>query len=242
MGIARHNATRLAHPPAPPAPAVPWGAVEARAARVLIVASGPSQRSLDVNAVASAAAAGVHVIAVNGALEWAVCALSWFTLDPDRRTLPLMRAGRPGVVHYAAVPEDYGRPEAKVAYHRIPPPPGVIYLRRVVGEGPLGSRHGLSEDPGAVHSGNSAWGALGLAWLMGARSVAFLGLDGTREGYAFGPGRPFGGFAHLPALFASALPQIAARGLEVVNGSPGSRVTCFRRTAPQAALDWIAST
>lgn len=225
---------------ASPHEALDWGSVTARAERVLIVASGPSQRSLVPGAIVAAAANGVHVIAVNNALVWADSAASWFTLDPDQRALPLMRARRAGVVHYAAVPADYGRPDAQIAYHRIAPPSGVIYLRRLTGPGPLGCRYGLSEDPGAVHTGNSAWGALGLAYLMQAYRVAFVGLDGTRAGYAYGPRRPFRNFAHLPALFASALPQLAARGLEVVNGSPASRVTCFRRVTPQAAVDWIA--
>lgn len=244
MGIARHNGMRLAQRPAvPAAAAVPWGCVGVRAERVMIVASGPSQRALAPAAIAEASASGVHVIAINGALRWYnLAAASWFTLDPDRRTLPLMQAPRAGVVYYAAVPVDYGQSHARVAYHRVAPAAGVTYLRRVAGPGVLGSRTRLSEDPGAIHTGNSAWGALGVAYLMQPRLIAFLGLDGTREEYAYGAGRPFGNFDHLPALFASALPQLAAAGIQVLNGSPASRITCFPRATPEAALAWISST
>ena len=169
-------------------------------------------------------------------------ALSWFTLDPDSRMLPTMRQARAGCVYYAAVPPDYGCANALVRYHRIEPPAGVTYLRRLAGEGPLGARYGLSDDASTIHTGNSAYGALGLAYLMGARSVAILGLDGTRDAYAYGPGRPLGDFAHLPALFRSALPQLARAGVTVQNGSPASRIDCFPRLTPQAAVAWISTT
>ena len=227
-----------------------WGTVSARAERVLIVAAGPSQRSLPMGAIASVAAAGVHVISVNAALAWAATSMmpasSWFTLDPDPRTLPLMREpywrreSGPAVDFYAAVPEDYGDPNARVEYHRTEPPPEVTYLHRVAGDGPLSCRYGLSEDPAAIHTGNSAWGALGLAYLMGAQLIAFLGLDGTRSRYAYGSGRP-GCLAHLPELFRSSLPQLNRHRVRVLNGSPASRITCFPCVTPEAALAWISN-
>jgi len=89
-------------------------------------------------------------------------------------------------------------------------------------------------------AGNSAFGALGIAYLMGARRIAIIGLDATRETYARGVGRPRGGIDHVPGLFATALPQLERRGAEVMNGSPHSRVVCFPRCTPEQALEWIS--
>jgi len=61
---------------------------------------------------------------------------------------------------------------------------------------------GINQTPGHINTGNSAWGALGLAWHLGLRDVAFIGVDAND-----GP-RCEGGnsdnLSHLPMLFASA--------------------------------------
>ena len=101
------------------------------------------------------------------------------------------------------------------------------------------SKPGLAEEPSYIHTGNSAYGALGLAYHLRGAQVAFLGLDGTQAPYRVAPGAPRTSMAHLPALFASALPQLRGRGTSVVNGSPNSRVTCFPVMRPQEVLKWM---
>lgn len=220
---------------------VTWAKVTARADRIAIVGSGPSAGEIDASVFNDLDTVGVHIIAINRALNWLPVAHSWFTLDPDDRIRPLMERRRPGVDYYAAVPDDYGRPDAKIAYHRHTPAKGICWLHRIAGDGVLSAKDRLSERRGAIHTGNSVWGGLGLAYLMRPQKVAFVGLDATNEPYAHGGGAPRTRFDHLPQLFASALPQLARRGVKIRNGSRHSRVTCFRRCEPLWALDWLCS-
>lgn len=212
-----------------------FGQVEGSAERVLIVATGPSIAGLVLNRQDFP---GVHIIAVKQAIH-CVNAHSWITVDPNIRARAMMKNQREGTKYYAAVPDDYGMPNARLLHHRVTVDPNVIYLHRTVGTGPLKAKYGLSEDRGALHTGNSAWGALGIAYLMGAQKIGFLGLDGSQLPHGVGEGAPRGSLAHLPQLFASALPQLSARGVEVLNGSPQSTIKCFYRVSPQAVLNWI---
>ncbi len=218
---------------------VAWGRVAARSPRVAILASGPSLKGISPDQIMRARAGGVHVIAINRSVAWCPDVDSWFTLDPDKRLLSFMARPRPGIHRYVAVPDDYGTRGARVRYHRVAPARGITYLHRLEGSGPLRSLNGLSENHDAINTGNSAYGGLGLAYHMAPARVALFGLDASNEPYAFGRGRPKLSLGHLPALFASAVPQIEARNIEVVNGSPGSGVTCFPRMPAPAALDWI---
>lgn len=198
--------------------------------RVLIVACGPSVEGCDINVPDS-----VHVIAVNGAVLWAPVVHTFFSLDPCPYIDALVSRKRPGVRYVLAVPDDYGSRHAKHPYHRAPRDVGVTYLRRVTGVGPFSSAMGLSEDPQAINTGNSAYGALGLAYHMRPQRIALLGLDGA-GGHAYST-EPSQNLGHLPPLFASTLPQL--RGISVVNGSPDSTVDCFERMAPADAVRWI---
>jgi hypothetical protein len=87
-----------------------------------------------------------------------------------------------------------------------------------------GAKFGLSETQGIVHGGNSLYAALNWAYLMRPQVINIYGLDGTSMVRYKGVG---GSLDHLPALFASAVPQLQAAGIKVVNHSPGSLVDCF---------------
>lgn len=209
--------------------------------RVLVVASGPSAEGMDLCLAAEARRAGVYVLAVNGAGLWVPAADGWFTLDPDERALRVL-ALRPGTYdNFVAVPDDYGASDARVRYHRDRVLPAFVHrLRRVSGDGPLSCRYGLSEDRAAVHTGNSAYGALGVAYHMRPDRVGLIGVDARAAlGYAYAKGRPRTRLDHVPRLFASAAPQLAARGIDVMNGSPGSAVACFRAAPPDDVLRWL---
>lgn len=216
-------------------PTLSWGHVTERAARVLVVGNGPSLRELDLSRLVKMA--GVLTIAVNQVVEHFQPNV-WVTVDPNARQRALMRARRPATHYYAAVPDDYGTTNPRIAAHVGPPEEGVTYLRRVLGTGPAKSMERLSEDPGVLHSGNSSWAALGVAYLMRPEKVGLLGVDGTQGAYAFGSGRP-GNLSHLPRLFASAVPQLTAQGVEVLNGNWQSRVDCFPRVTQDRLLEWI---
>lgn len=213
---------------------VRFGRVTQRAERVLIVAGGPSAGPLTGITVP----AGVHIIAVNGAADWLPRFDSWITVDPCREIRARMRNPRPGATYYAAVPSDYGTPDAACIDHREPPEPGIVWLRRLTGFGPLGARAGLSADPSAIHTGNSAYGALGLAVHMGARRVVLAGVDGD------GRRRIDGGYprdlGHLPELFASASDELEWRSCSLRNASPQSVIRAYQQIDLSVALWWLA--
>jgi hypothetical protein len=119
------------------------------------------------------------------------------------------------VKYVAALPECY------------PMPSHVSIMQRVS----AGNAPGLCTARNTVYSGNSAFGALGLAYHLGVRKVILIGVDGTDKRRVEG-GRS-GDLSHLPALFESAVGQI-----EMVN--------CGELDAPlipkmsiKDALEWV---
>lgn len=202
--------------------------VTVRADRVAIVAPGPSFGGVDFSKLSR----DVHIIAVKGAIWGLKRADSWITVDANRRTRQQMMAPNQrhsGTRYYAAVPEDFGQPEARLLWHRNPPEPDVHWLRRISGIG-------LSIDPTTLHTGNSSYAALGLAWHMRASRIALFGVDGTRESYGIGRGRPRGSLEHLPALFSSANVQLAQAGVLARNAG---RLPVFDRCSPREAIAWL---
>lgn len=196
--------------------------------RIIIVASGPSLKSISPDEIAATKAT---IIAVNGAIDWLPRADYWFSLDDSDANLRRCRVPKDGAIYVAAF-----RDETKTPHHVIRPRrlsrDHVPRYERLLPQNR--GRHGLSDDPRAIHSGNSAYGALGLAWHMKPHIIGLLGVDGSQDERIEG-GRP-NDLRHLPALFESALPQLQSAGVTVINGSPESAVTCFRRTSPQEAL------
>ncbi len=217
---------------------VTFGRVDcSEASRVLIVGSGPSVQDVPLRRFRVAAEAGVHIIGVNGAIRFLPSIHSWFTCDPGPRMRPLMRRLRPGVAYYAAVPDDYGSANAHFSTHRAPAERGITFLRRLPRDSNRGYR--LSDDPTMIRTGNSAYGALGLAYLKRASRIAIVGVDGNRQRYAYHSTGPNGGFLHLPRLFKAAVPQMRARGVSVKMGNKKSKVTCFPMLDPVEAIDWL---
>jgi len=215
-----------------------YSTVQHTAERVVIVASGPSLRNVTLNVPYN-----ISVIAVNGALDHVPRADFWFTLDtsPDNRTLMRTAATRTDTVFYAAVRPDYGHPDATPRHMKAKPEANVLYLRRMTDEGPRGSKRGLSEDPTGIHCGNSAYGALGLAYLMGAKRIALLGVDGVaKAGYAWRAERQPRDLQHIARLFASACEQLKDAGVAVVVGSKDSKVKCWPRMRPEEAVAWAS--
>lgn len=168
--------------------------------RCVIVASGPSAKGF-------VPPSGVTVIAVNGAIEWLSRADYWFTLDPSAANLQRMRQRRAGVNYCAAVAGDVMLPAGVTRYQRV----------AKQGNEPLRNTPawwlwrwsavcGLSNRTNAISTGNSAYGALGLAKHLGASKVALVGVDAS--GAARVEGGESNNLSHLPLLFESALGQI----------------------------------
>lgn len=181
--------------------------------RGIVVGSGPSARGF-------APPDGVTIIAVNGAIEWLPRADYFFTLDPGADNLRRLHNPVPDIHYCAAVPEGTVLPAH------------VKRLVRVSDRGREPVSHGspewwlwrwsavtgLSERPGYIHSGNSAYGALGLAYHLRFTEVALVGVDGTDDPRVEG-GMPRN-LSHLPLLFASALHQINVVSCGELTGIP----------------------
>lgn len=181
--------------------------------RAIIVGSGPSARGF-------LPPDGVAVIAVNGAIEWLLRADYFFTLDPSPENLRRLRQPVPGVQYAAALPESIDIPPHVQRFKRISAQCQEPRLRGTP-EWWLwrwSAVTSLSQDIGCIHSGNSAWGALGLAYHLGFTDVALVGVDGTIDPRIEG-GRPHC-LAHLPLLFASALNQINVISCGHLTGVP----------------------
>lgn len=215
------------------APALTWGEVTHRADRVVILAQGPSFALVNLHDVRKAQEAGAYVIAVNQAIRYYRTPDAWFTLDPSHANRSEVLNPIPGVTYYMAVPTDYGQPGSSIRTHRTPAEPWVTYIVR------SSHRGDLSEHPARIHSCNSGRGALGLAYHMHASRVVLLGVDGV--GAKKWDGSRNGNLSHLPAAFRGAVPQLKARGVEVVNGSPLTAVDCFPVMAPAEALAWLVA-
>lgn len=219
----------------------------------MICGQGPSWADVDMIQLGEVIASGVVPIFVNGAIDGAGNSLDyylpteqaayWFTLDPSPENLARMASPFGRVSYLAAVPDDY---ERRFPIHRH-----VTYLRRIVRENPDPESApfeerilrqivgGLSEDPGAIHTGNSGFGALGVAYLMRAQRIVLLGIDG--QGRRRWDGTINLSLGHLPGLFAGATEQLEARDIGVVNGCSTSAVACFPRMTSAEALRWVVS-
>lgn len=195
--------------------------------RAIIVGDGPSARGF-------VPPEGVAVFAVKRTIHWLPRADYWFSLDPNEASLECMRNQRPGVAYYCAVD-----PGDDV-------PAGVTRLERVAHRGrePRARRSSewwfwrwsavarLCETPGKVHSGNSAWGALGLAYHLGYRDVLLVGVDGTGDRRQ-SDGRPPNNLSHLPALFRSALGQVKLQTVGRMRGLPTVPLEVWLNESPR---------
>lgn len=194
--------------------------------RGIIVASGPSAKEFKPPS-------GAVIFAVNGALDWLERADFWFTLDPSPANQARMAKHRPGVVYHAAVPENV---ELPTHVHRH---------QRVASRGPepadTGSPEwwfwrwscvpGICKERGRIHTGNSAWGALQLAWKTGVREVLLVGVDASTEPRI--EGGNCNNLSHLPMLFESAAHQI-----KMVNC--GAMQSSIERMTIEEGLAWIS--
>ena len=102
---------------------------------------------------------------------------------------------------------------------------------------------GLSATPGLIHTGgNSGFQALNLAALLGARRILLLGYDmkiaanGASHWHGDHPDGIRSGYKNWLPVFARAVPDLARAGLEVINCTPDSALTCFPYSDIEAML------
>lgn len=193
---------------------------------IVIVASGKSAKLVDYNRLK-----GAKIIAVNGAIDWLPRADWWFTLDMSAenkrrfndglRRLTYIACGQPGFP--ARISGEIPEPDQKNTPE--------WWLWR------WSCKLGLSEDKNAIHTGNSAYGALGFAYHLRPNRIILCGVDADEKPRV--DGHMTNNLSHLPLLFASAVPQLDDAGVEVLNASPQSKIDCFKKINPEEIAQWI---
>lgn len=220
---------------------IKWGRVDVnlKPEKIVIVATGPSLTGFDFNLLKNK---GYYIISVNRAWEHVHFADAWFTLDPwgfDGRQLPNKGLFKGKL--FAAVPEDFGLQNARIRDHQCVPPKDITYLHRVIWNTTPNIEQteylnwGLNEDTSCINTLNSGYGAFGLAYHYRPKKILLLGLDAS-SGYFYDPSCSTRSLNHLPLIFRSTLPQIESANIEVLNGSLHSKIDCFPRYTPTAAL------
>jgi sugar phosphate isomerase/epimerase len=190
-------------------------------ATIAVLASGPSM-SADV--AAAVRRAGVRSIAVNTTVQLAPWADVLYAADADWWNHPSNA--------------DVLRAYSGLRYS-VSQVPGVRQLRN-------SGVAGFDPDPTALRSGgNSAYQAVHLAVHLGAARILLCGLDMQPQPGAchwHGP-HPYGLRETGPALFerwrqrfATLAPELERLGVDVVNVTPGSALTCFRRSTLETEL------
>lgn len=189
---------------------------------MIIIGSGPSAKGFITPD-------DIPVIAVNGVIDWIRRADYWFSLDPSAVNIQRLSKRRPGTEYHVAYPHYMG---------------GTYNYRRIAARGiepqdtdspewwlwRWSAVKGICKTPGEIHTGNGAWGALQLAWKLGARRAVLIGIDASAERRVEG-GRPKN-LSHLSLLFESAMED-----MEIVNcGKMQSRLPTMRM--PEA-IQWL---
>lgn len=220
-------------------PGVIWSKIntDLKPENVIIVAAGPSLKGFDFESLKGKG----YIIAVNDAARYVPFADAWFTLDPwglAGKQLP--KPPFSGEL-FAAIPEDYSLPNARIRDHQQVPSSTINYLHRINFHtvSPIQTNlyrtWGLNEDPSCINTLNSGYGAFGMAYHYRPKKILLLGIDAS-HGYFYDEGVNTRSLNHLPLIFDSTLPQIQKAGIEVINGSANSNVLTFPRMPPMEAV------
>lgn len=193
--------------------------------RIAIVAGGASARAFEYRP-------GITVIAVNGAIDWIEHADYFFTLDMSPANAQRCANQRPHTIYCAALPEPDPAPAGVLKYIRV----AKRGVEPRVKDTPrwwlwrYSAVLGLNTRPGYINTGNSAYGALGLAYHAKPEKVALFGVDGDKNQ------RVEGGYSknlsHLSLLFSSAAKQI-----NVVNA--GKLKSDIPSMNPHKTIKWL---
>jgi hypothetical protein len=184
----------------------------------VILAGGPSLTQSDVDL-----ASGQVVIAINDCYQiapWAdyhyFCDSKWWLWHRDR--------------------QDYKDFEGvRITQDKVDEP-GVIRLK---GQ----HKQGISESPEVINYGsNSGFQALNLAFLLGAKRILLLGYDmkvasgGANHWFGHHPDKIVSNYPAWLSNFSVAADQFKKLGIEVINCSSDSALTCFENMSLDAAL------
>lgn len=185
--------------------------------KCIIVGSGPSAKGFKPPK-------DIPIIAVNGVIEWIKRVDYWFTLDPSEANRNRMNNQRPDTEYHAAVPDNVKLPEGVTRWCRVESKKkrSDYWMRKYK------CVLTLNKEPGKINTGNSAWGALGLAYHLGFKDVLLIGVDGTSDERIEG-GKP-NTLSHLPELFKSARRQVKLRSAGKLEGIKKVKLKAWLKT------------
>lgn len=175
---------------------------------IVILANGPSLTQADVDQCR-----GHKVIAIKNAIEKAPWADVLYACDRK---------------WWAAHPETQNFIGLKYGLERVRGREDVVTLQNT-------GKDGLERDPGGLRTGcNSGFQAVNLAVHLGARLIVLLGFDmhadakGRHHWHGWHPyGQTIPPYALFLSHFPSLVKPLKALGIDVVNCTPGSALTCF---------------
>lgn len=193
-----------------------------RGQTVIILAGGPSLSESDIEAARQAQERGFRILAINTTWKRIVTADALYACDYTWWQF-----------HYAEVAERF-----KGALLTVDKKAGEMWPIERWESTP---KPGLSLTPGIVHEGqNGGYQAINFAVLFGARRILLLGYDmqhgpkgeihhhGKHPNGMNNPGdEQLAGWA---AFYQTMLPDLETAGVEVVNCTRRTRLTCFPRS------------
>lgn len=209
---------------------------------ICILAQGPSARGVDTTPLL---AADIPLLAVKGTMFTHLQQATWgFGLD-----MPRLREWRDRIGALRPLPVWWAVPAEQLGAATNPPlPPNLLLIPRLHGGG-------LSTDikRGVCAGGSSGHGALNMAYLLlstqpARRRILLLGYDHrpdsegrwhVNSGHAKRRHQSPRNWRQWADNFQQIAVALAARGVEVVNGSPDSLITEFPRTTPERGIQWL---
>lgn len=214
--------------------------------RYLVVGTGPSVKELDFSQIKLRP--NVIVLSVNTSILFLPYADIWFSIDHSNRNVECARVAQKRAIPVVWALSKKGRSSLvvtgknyffmnkieKKSYSKKTPKTDKDWFDR------WKCVYGFSDMPPNINTGNSLFSAVNLAYLDNPEMIGILGLDGNSEPSHGGNHKP-NNLSHLPMLFASAVPQLEKKGIQVKNGSKNSAVTCFERCTPKELIKWINS-
>lgn len=213
--------------------------------RVLIVGGGESLRDFNFNLTRNLNAV---IITVNNVIKYLPHVNYWITVDPiqkDGNPQRGMIEQRKGVQYFCCLPDlETIQNEGDRNYYRRAILPGVQYLQRIL---PEDDRYLLQEDKSKITTGDSIFGALGLAYHFEAKKIAMIGVDVYGFGHWYDSEPPYNAYSqdsskweayrnNVKRIYSHSVDQFVDRGIQVYNGSEDSFVDCFPKMSPLEAL------
>lgn len=206
------------------------GAADWHVRPVAIIGGGPSLRGFDLSQLYGR----FIILAVNASIFDVPHADMGFTID--------RRAARIWWRKFCTTrfPICMATPDPWLVHFSGAPTPNIRFVRRVQGTALTNRNDRISA------GGTSGFGALHLAFLKGARKITLFGFDymPSKDGvwhhnqhhYGFHHEQVRSNWAQWARNFDDAAPVLSAAGVEVINASPASAITAFKRVSINEAL------